>query len=114
MIMTRICWSNLTTFPSQNTFQAVVITNGSKTYTVFTYKCDLLTWSEEETIGYNAASDYFQNHPLAGTTVTDALDCVHSSTDGSEWNNVVYDLVPGTVIDGPTPKPRNSFGEETN
>ncbi len=89
----------------------MVVTDGSKTYSIFTYQCDLLDWSNEATIGYNAASDYFENHPLSGTVQADSLDCVNVPVDGSVWNNVVYDLVPGTVIGGPTPQPSASFGE---
>ena len=88
-----------------------MISDGSKTFAIFTYKCDLVTWSNEATIGFNAASDYLTNHRLAGTTVSHAIDCVHSLTDGSPWNNVVYELTFGPIMNGPTPLPPASFGE---
>ena len=94
----------------QNTFQAVIISDGSKTYSIFTYKCDLLIWSNEATIGFNAASDYYVNHPLSGTVQANTLGCVNEVVDGSVWNNVIYDLVPGTVVSGPTPLSPTSFG----
>ena len=75
-----------------NTFQAVLITNGTKSYAVFTYMCDRIEWSDEATIGFDAGGEFFTNHPLSGQFVSNAIDCVHHPD--SVWNNVIYDLVP--------------------
>ena len=76
---------------------------------MFTYECDLLEWSDEAIIGFNAAGDYTESHPLSGTIVVNAADCVHSNID-IRLNNVIYDLVPGELIESTPPPPRTSIG----
>ena len=93
-----------------NTFQAIVITNGTKSYAVFTYMCNLVEWSDEAGIGFNAAGEFYANHPLSGQFVSNAIDCVHQPD--SIWNNVIYDLVPGSVMSGATPEPPTTVGEQ--
>ena len=92
-----------------NTFQAILITNGSKSYAVFTYKCDQVSWSDEAGIGFNAGGEYYGNHPFSGQFVANAIDCVHNPD--SPWNNVIFDLVPGPVMTGTTPEPSLYVGE---
>ena len=91
-------------FPTQtNTFQTVLISNGTKAYSVFTYVCDTMKWSDEATIGFNAGGSYYQLHPLSGRIHSSAIDCVHT-TLGQNINNVVYDLAP-TTPEGTQPPP---------
>ena len=79
-----------------------MITDGNKTYAVYTYHCDDVQWSDGSVIGFNAAGSYYTNHPLSGLISARDIDCVHSP--GSEWNNVVYDVNPnGTTIFEPPP-----------
>jgi len=54
-----------------------------------------MEWSDEATIGFNAARDFYINHPLSGQYASNAIDCVHMPD--SVWNNVIYDLVPGQL-----------------
>ena len=92
-----------------NTFQAVLITDGVESYTVFLYMCDLIQWSfggpnigfaGRTTIGYNAAGDFFENHPSSGDARN--VDCL--SQPLSPWVNVVYRLsVDNPVTAGPLP-----------
>ncbi len=80
-----------------NTLQAILITNGSASYSVFTYQCGSLGWSRHTTvIGYNAAGKVFENHPFSGV---DAKDMVCNNTS---WTNILYDLTQ-TIIDFPEP-----------
>ena len=97
-----------------NSFQAVIISNLTKTYAVYIYNCDSLTWSDEATIGFNAAADYYANHPLSGQLHANAIGCVHLSGDTAVLiNNVVYDLVPN-MANATTPMPPPaSLGEYT-
>ena len=89
-------------FSQRNTFQGIVITNGSKTYAVYTYHCNDIEWSDGSVIGFNAGGSYYANHPLSDSIAASDIDCVHRP--GSEWNNVVYDLNPnGTVVLTPPP-----------
>ncbi len=69
-----------------------MITDGSKTYAVYTYRCNDMQWSDGSVIGFNAGGSYYANHPLSGSIAARDIDCVHHPL--SEWNNVVYDLNP--------------------
>ena len=70
----------------QNTFQAILITDGTSSISIFTYKCGLLEWDNGVTIGYNAAGDPYDNHDPSSSDVACEND------PGSDWNNVVYVL----------------------
>ncbi len=97
-------------FLQNNTFQACLITNGTKSYAVYTYQCGELQWSNEATIGFNAGGDIYENHPLSGQTHANSIACVHTNHN-TPWNNVIYDLVPdGIASNGTTPAPPNSLG----
>ena len=79
-----------------------MITNGSKTYAVYTYHCNDVQWSDGSVIGFNAGGSYYANHPLSDSIEARDIDCVHSPE--SEWNNVVYDVNPnGTITSPPAP-----------
>lgn len=96
-----------------NTYQAIIITDGNiKTYAVYTFKCGSLNWAGEATIGFNAGGDYYDNHYLSGLPQSNAVACVHINV-GSEWNNVIYNLVPspGDYTGLPTPEPPSSLGK---
>ena len=83
-----------------NTFQAIIISDFNKTYAIYTYNCDDMEWSDEATIGFNAAGDFYSNHPLSGRLHANGIGCVHTDPDGETVvliNNVIYDLVPSTV-----------------
>lgn len=93
-----------------NTYQAVLITDGNqKSYAVFTFKCGTLNWAGEAVIGFNAGGDYYQNHPLSGLSLSNAVACVHND---SVWNNVIYNLVPhpSMLTMDPTPEPADTIG----
>lgn len=96
-----------------NTFQAIMITNSTKSYAIFTYKCGALESSDVVVIGYNAPLGTYKNHPLSDTDVTaDTIACVHLD---SVWNNVVYDLHPdGTTVLTGTPEPPDFIGKCNN
>ena len=75
-----------------NTFQGLVITNGSKSYSVFTYQCGTLDWGGEATIGYKADESLFRNDPLSGMVNVNDIACLN--LPNSDWYNLVYDLAP--------------------
>ena len=76
--------------PSQrNTFQGIVITNGSTSYTVFTYECGDINWGDQATIGFKATGSFYRNHLYTASRAA-SIDCVNSPN--SQWNNVVYRL----------------------
>ena len=63
-----------------------------------------MEWSDEATIGYNAGGEYTASHPLSGTLLANAVDCLHSNINVTV-NNVIFKLVPGVLITGPPPPP---------
>ena len=62
-------------------------------------------------IGFKAGGDYYDNHPLSGLDTAHLVACVHQM-NGSEWNNVIYDLVPSPdeLSVDETPPQYASFG----
>ena len=93
----------------QGTFQAILVTDGSKSFAVFTYRCGYLEWTTPATIGLNAPTDLYYTHPLTGTIASpDEIACVHVD---SEWNNVVIDMEPNPIILPITPEPSIYIGK---
>ena len=68
-----------------------------------------MEWSDQSTIGYNAGGEYNASHPLSGTLLANAVDCLHSNINVIV-NNIIYDLVPGELNVGTTPPPLSSLG----
>jgi hypothetical protein len=97
---------------STNTFQAIVITDGTKSYAVYTYRCGEMDWGDESTIGFNAGGDYFQNHPITGHFQSHFISCLQNISSGNPTTNVIYDLVPNpeSVLPGTIPPFHNSIG----
>lgn len=87
------------TYKQRNTFQALVITDGSETYTVFTYNCNELEWASNRSpaavIGYNVGSQGteqltpFDNYVLSGTENVKMVACVNEKFY-IPWSNLVY------------------------
>ena len=93
-----------------NTYQAILITDGRKSYAVYTYECGAMEWGSFSTIGFNAAGVYYANHELSDTNNTQRIACLALP---SEVNNLIYDLVPdpdNVDCSEPTPPPPNSIG----
>ena len=92
-------------FPQENTFQAIVITDGMLNFVLYTYQCGLMGWSGQDpyaNIGYNLNGEY-ENHPLSGTSSANTIACLSSGDDSSSepvrrrqtsssWYNQLYQL----------------------
>lgn len=79
------CISRAIIFLQQiNSFQAILITDGVYSYTIFTYKCGLMEWGSSPTIGYNAAGESYANHDPSSP----AIACLNSPD--SDYYNVIY------------------------
>ena len=75
----------------------MVASQGSTSYAIFTYKCDLLQWTRNHAaIGYSAGPDNFANHPLSRTSKVINIDCLNYPS--SVWSNVVYNLNEGKSL----------------
>lgn len=81
-----------------NTYQAVVISDGTETYSIFTYNCEQLHWIGEvgnyASVGFNVLSNMenfpsFANHDLSRTPNVGMLACNHTS-QGVPWTNTIY------------------------
>lgn len=64
-----------------NNYQAIVVTNNTRTFVIFTYTCGEIQWSSlgrnrAAVVGYNARGDYFDNHPSSGfSAIGDSVSC---------------------------------------
>ena len=70
----------------ENTFQAIIITNGTYSYSLFTYKCDLMEWDNGVTIGYSDGDEFFMNNVPS----TREVACFNLPV--SNFSNIIYRL----------------------
>ena len=87
----------------RNTFQAIVITDSTETYTVFSYGCDLLEWTghwRHAAVGYSIRIadiseltdfDHFANHPLSLRSSIGSIAC-QNTANNIPWSNLVYKI----------------------
>ena len=73
-----------------NTFQGILVTDGEQSYALFTYNCDMMEWSGNATVGFNAAGKFFHSHFLSGTHSITNIACINSPQ--SSWSNIIYQL----------------------
>ena len=80
-----------------NTFQGVIITDGSTSYAVFLYHCPSMEWSGNAVIGWQASSFYYRNHPLSGDRDAKQVACLNTAT--SSYNTVVFKLSSASKLE---------------
>ncbi|XP_003384557.1 PREDICTED: mucin-like protein [Amphimedon queenslandica] len=87
-------YGNIRSFTqNENTYQAVVITDGVTSYSLFTYNCEELQWSGRwrgATIGYNSGGRFYRNDKLSGLKQAKQIGCRNEPM--SPYNNVIYQL----------------------
>ena len=89
-------------FRQENTFQAILITDGNYTYTIFIYQCGLMEWDNGATIGFTAGGDpYTNNNPS-----TSAVACLNSPN--SNYSNLVF-LLSNESPEIPSPREQMLF-----
>ena len=72
----------------------MVASQGSISYAIFTYKCDLLRWTNHNAaVGYSAGPNFFKEHPLSRKENVTDIDCLNNPP--SLWSNLVYKLSGG-------------------
>ena len=75
----------------ENNYQVVLLTDGTQSYAVFTYKCGELNWVRVAAgIGFSAGPSLYANHPLSRRSNVRRIACLNSPE--SPWSNVVYNL----------------------
>ena len=94
MIFAFIIFSIIHHQTEPNTFQAVLATDGSRSYAIYTYECGKLNWVLNLAgIGFSASSDFFAEHPLSrNSSVTDIACINEDSIPPSNWSNIVYKI----------------------
>ena len=73
-----------------NTYQAILATDGTNSFAIFTYKCGDLEWDGGAVIGFGASSEMFSNQRLSGTGRSLAIACLNDP--GNQFSNVVFEL----------------------
>ncbi len=82
--------------PPTNTFQAVVITDGSLSFALFIYRCGEMDWFGVPTvIGFIAETSFFANHRLADSG--DAREIACRNSNDTVWSNVLYQIALGVI-----------------
>ena len=70
-----------------NTFQAILITDGTDSYAVFIYECGGMEWGGG-VIGWQDSSSNYVSHYLSGRSNSNNIGCLYSSS----YSAVVYKL----------------------
>ena len=79
-----------------NTFQIVLVSQGTVSYAIMTYKCGHIQWTDHNaTIGYSYNATFFANHPLSKSSSVTNIDCLNYPQ--SEWTNLVYKISDGRL-----------------
>ena len=79
---------NLYLDSQSNTYQAVLITDGTSSYAVFIYRCGLLESGSVAGIGYYINRNQFEEHALSNTPMSSNISCVNTSQ--FPWSNILY------------------------
>ena len=65
-----------------------IAVQGSVTYSIFTYQCDLIRWTlRSAAVGYSVNGNFYENHELSRSSSIVDIDCEEAV---SNWTNVVY------------------------
>ena len=66
-----------------NTFQVILITDGTDSYAVFIYKCGGMEW-DGGVIGWQAGPTlYYNSYPMSGNYDNNAIGCLYSYTSSA-------------------------------
>ena len=87
MLLVTAHWNFL--LSQRNSYQAVLVTDGSRSYSLFLYHCDLLH-STGAAIGYFSSGNFFENHKLSLQPNSNEVACGNRSD--SDWTTLLYTL----------------------
>lgn len=78
-----------------NNYQAVLVTNGTASYVLFTYNCEEMGWSGDmwgnyATIGYSVEGEYYANNLFSNLKEAIKVACLN--TLDTNWSNVLLSL----------------------
>ena len=69
-----------------------MITDGTQSYAVYTYNCQMMEWSglfTHAVVGYNAFGQDFENHPLSGSADITDIACENQERN-TDWSNQLF------------------------
>ena len=73
-----------------------IAVQGSVTYSIFTYQCDLIRWTlRTAAVGYSVNGAFYKNHKLSKSSSVVNIDCEGAV---SKWTNVVYRIDTGKKL----------------
>ena len=61
--------ATLINYLQENSFQAILITDGTNSYSIFTYDCSRTEWGSSVTIGFSAAGEPYANHDPSSSDI---------------------------------------------
>ena len=74
----------------------MIVTDFSRSFSVFTYFCGDLSYSNGATIGFTTTDGLFANHPATLRNSAQDIACLNSPA--TPWVNVVYEIAaPGKI-----------------
>ena len=73
-----------------NTFQGILIADGSSSYAVFIYECGGMEWGGG-VIGWQANTSQYNSHSLSGDSNSNDVGCLYSTT----YSAVVFRIDDG-------------------
>ena len=76
--------------PTGNTFQGILITNGSSSYAVFIYDCGSMGWGGG-VIGWQEDLLQYNSHYLSGESNSNDVGCLYSNS----YSAVVFKIDDG-------------------
>ena len=76
-----------------NTFQGILITDGTDTFAVFIYKCGGMEWGGG-VIGWQAGPSHYASHKSSGDSDNYNIGCLYSTS----YSAVVYKLSKYTCV----------------
>ena len=68
----------------------MIVTDFSRSFSVFTYYCGDLSYSNGATIGFTTGDGLFANHPASLNGSAQSIACLNSPA--TPWVNVVYKI----------------------
>ena len=78
-----------------NSYQAILVTDGTRSYALFLYHCDLLQ-SSGAVIGYTASGNFYLNHPLSKLDNSKNIAC--NNRPHNDWSTVIYPIHYAGII----------------
>ena len=78
---------------TSNTFQGVLITDGSSSYAVFIYKCGSMRWGGG-VIGWQESLSQYNSHYLSGDSNSNDIGCLYSTN----YSAAVFKIDDGKYV----------------